>query len=192
VASRPLASTSTHPARYLERPAMSQRKASSGVRLRLLSLSLGLGIAFLSSVSLVDAAEAPTRPEYVEQAEPICKQNTISNRNALKGTRDDVRHGRLDQAARKFDKAAREFGRTVQRLEALPRPTADEEILTRWFTHLSQETALLKNFAKRLHKHNTVDLADYVLELRHHANVTNNIVLTFGFDYCLIQTARYL
>jgi hypothetical protein len=167
---------------------MSERKAMPGARF----LSLFVGIALTVLVGLANAAESPTRAEYVEQAEPICKKNTIANRNALKGTRSDVRNGRLEMAARKFDKAALEFDRTVKRLEKLPRPSADEEILTRWFTHLNQETTKLKTFARRLHKRNTVDLADYVLELRHHANVTNNIVLTFGFDYCLIQTARYL
>lgn len=171
---------------------MSKRNEMSGVRTWLLPLAILAVVSVLSFAGLAEAAEAPTRAEYVQQAEPICKQNTIANRNALKGTRSDVRHGRLEVAARKFDKAALEFDRTVQRLEKLPMPSADEDILARWFTHVNQETVLLKNFAKRLHKRNTVDLADYVLELRHHANVTNNVVLTFGFDYCLINTARYL
>lgn len=140
---------------------------------------------------LAGAAEI-TRAEYVEQSEPICKANTIANRNILKGVRQDVREGKLKVAGAKFTRAAKALHRTIQRLEQIPQPSADESRLARWFTHLNGETKLLEKVAGRLRKGSHVDLGKYVLELRHNANVTNNIVLTFGFEYCLIQTARYL
>lgn len=140
---------------------------------------------------LAGAAEI-ARAEYVEQSEPICKANTIANRNILKGVRQDVREGKLKVAGAKFTRAAKALDHTIQRLEKIPQPSADESRLTRWFTHLNGETKLLEKVASRLRKGSHVDLGKYVLELRHNANVTNNVVLTFGFEYCLIQTARYL
>jgi len=148
---------------------------------------------FVTQVAALNADGAEvTRAQYVEQSEPICKSNTIANRDILKGIREDVREGRLKLAGGKFSRAARALDRTIKRLELIPRPTDDESRLARWFAHLNGETKQLEKVARRLRKGSTVDLAQYVLELRHNANVTNNIVLTFGFEYCLIQTARYI
>jgi len=151
-------------------------------------------IAFATQAVLAPIASGAevTRAEYVEQSEPICKANTFANRNILKGIREDVREGRLKVAGAKFSRAARALHQTIQRLEKLPRPSADESRLARWFTHLNGETKLLEKVAGRLRKGSHVNLGKYVLELRHNADVANNIVLTFGFEYCLIQTARYI
>jgi hypothetical protein len=157
----------------------------------LTTVALLIFLSQLIVVSVTNGAEV-TRAQYVEQTEPICKKNTIANRNILKGIREDVREGRLKLAGGKFSRAARALGQTIQRLEQIPKPSADESLLGRWFTHLNGETKLLEKVASRLRKGSSVDLGKYVLELRHDANVTNNIVLTFGFEYCLIQTARYI
>jgi hypothetical protein len=139
-------------------------------------------------IPLSDGAEV-TRAQYVEHGEPICKANTIAN---SEGIRQDVREGRLKVAGSKFSRAARALDLTIQRLEHIPRPATDEALLTRWFTHLNSETQLLAKVASQLRQGSSVDLGRYVLELRHESNVTNNIVLTFGFEFCLIQTARYI
>jgi hypothetical protein len=149
---------------------------------------------FLFQSGFMSAAEAEelTRAQYVEGSEPICKANTIANRHILKGIREDVREGKLKVAGGKFSRAARALHKTIRRLERLVQPSADKSRLARWFTHLNGEVTLLERVASRLRKGSHVDLGRYVLELRHNANVTNNIVLTFGFEYCLIQTARYI
>lgn len=133
-----------------------------------------------------------TRPQYVEHAEPICKVNTLANRHILKNVRKDVREGKLKVAGGKFSRAARAVDQTTGRLEGLPRPSEDESRLARWFVQLNEETRLLEKVARRLKNGSTVDLGSYVLELRHVANKANNVVLTFGFEYCLLQPARYL
>lgn len=150
-------------------------------------------IIFLSQLVLpVAGASELTREEYVERGEPICKANTTANSHILKGIRADVRNGKLKLAGGKFSRAARALDQTIEQLERIPRPPADESLLARWFTHLNGETKMLGRIARRLLKGNSVDLGQYVLELRHNANATNNIVLTFGFEYCLIQTARFI
>jgi hypothetical protein len=170
---------------------MCEGKLMSGVLLCLLSLILQAILALVGLVALAGASEL-SRADYVHQAEPICKANTTANQSILKGTREDVREGRLKQAGRKFGRAARALDRTIQRLEQLPRPVPDESLLGRWFTHLNDETKLLEKVAERLRQETTSNLGRYVLELRHNANVANNVVLTFGFEYCLFQPARYL
>jgi len=129
---------------------------------------------------------------YVEKSEPICKWNTINTRRILRGIRTEVRKGSLHQAGHNFGRAATSLKKTIERLEALPKPAADESRLTRWFAGLATEAHLLEKLARQLDKGHTKSLARTVLELRHQANVTNNIVLTFGFEFCLLQPARYL
>lgn len=133
-----------------------------------------------------------SRAEYVEQGEPICKSNTIASKDILRGTREDIRDGKLKRAGGKFQRAARALSRTIQSLERLARPSADETILARWFEQLKNEADLLDRVAKQLKANKTADLGKYILEMRHTANKANNVVLTFGFEYCLLQPARYL
>jgi hypothetical protein len=133
-----------------------------------------------------------SRAEYVEQSEPICKANTVANTSILKGVQEDVRDGKLKVLGAKFSRAARALHHTIQRLEQIPRPSADESRLVRWFTHLNGEVKLLERVAGELRKERHASLGKYFVELRHNENVTNNIVLTFGFEYCLLQTARYI
>jgi hypothetical protein len=164
-------------------------RGAAVLRTGLLLLSL-LGIQAL--LSPLAAGEEVTRSEYVERSEPFCKTNTINSKRILKGIREDIREGRLRRAGRKFSRAADSLAATIDRLEALPQPSSDEARLRRWFAGLRREVRLMERLAARLSDGKSKGLARDVLELRHQANVTNNIVLTFGFEYCLIQVARYL
>lgn len=155
------------------------------------SMAIAIVLAQLVILSFASGAEM-TRAQYVEQSEPICKANTLANRHILKGTREDVRSGKLKVAGRKFRRAANALDRTIQQQEEIPRPSADDSRLARWFVHLNGETKLLEKVANQLSRGSTTHLRQYILELRHNANVANNVVLTFGFEYCLIQPARYL
>jgi hypothetical protein len=133
-----------------------------------------------------------SRAEYVAQSEPICKANTIASRDILRGIRQDIRDSKLKRAGGKFQRAARALERTIQSLEQLERPSEDSTILARWFEQLNDEATLLDRVAKQLKAEKTSNLGRYILEIRHTANKANNVVLTFGFEYCLLQPARYL
>jgi hypothetical protein len=170
---------------------MTRKRAASGVVLLILGLLVQGLVAFAAPVTLAVASE-PTRPEYVATAEPICKANTVTNRNILRGTRQDIRDGKLKRAGRKFQRATRALDGTIKSLEGLPQPSEDTAILARWFDRLNQEADLLDRVAKRLKTGTADGVGRYVLELRSTANKANNVVLTFGFEYCLLQPARYL
>jgi hypothetical protein len=157
----------------------------------LLALALQGLAAFATPAGLAAAAE-PTRPEYVATAEPICEANTVANRAILRGTREDIRDGKLKRAGGKFQRAARALEEAIKSLERLTQPPEDAGILARWFDRLNEEAALLDRVAKRLKTGKAAGVGRYVLEMRHTANKANNVVLTFGFEYCLLQPARYL
>ena len=170
---------------------MRGNRTAPGALFLMLGLLTQSFIAFAAPVSLAVASD-PTRPEYVAAAEPICKANTVANRNILRGTRQDVRDGKLKRAGRKFQRAARALDGTITSLEGLPQPSEDTAILTRWFDRLNEEADLLDRVAKQLKTGKADGVGRYVLELRSTANKANNVVLTFGFEYCLLQPARYL
>jgi len=150
------------------------------------------GFATSAASTGVAVAAEPTRPEYVATAEPICKANTTANRAILRGTREDIRDGKFKRAGGKFQRAARALDGTIKSLERLSRPPEDADILARWFDRLNEEADLLDRVAKRLMTGKAAGVGRYVLEMRHTANKANNVVLTFGFEYCLLQPARYL
>lgn len=151
-------------------------------------------LALFTQATLTPIASSAdiSRAEYVEESEPICKANTVANRSILRGARDDIRQGRLKRAGWKFHRAARALDRTIRRLERLPQPSPDVAILARWFGQLKKEARLLDRVAKQLKANKKAGLGRYILRMRHTANKANNIVLTFGFEYCLLQPARYL
>src|ERR1044072_3963696 len=95
------------------------------------ALSAGTGFAV--------AAEGPTRPEYVQELEAICKPDALATQRAMKGARGDVQAERLQVAAPKFAKAAKIFGGTVKEIAAVPRPAADRERLKKRFSSLHQQ-----------------------------------------------------
>jgi hypothetical protein len=127
------------------------------------------------------ATEPPTRPEYVAQAEPICKTNVLANRRIFKGAKGQVKAGKLKPASKHFLRAATAFAKTIGQLEAVPRPTADEARLGKWFGLLRRALA-----AEDKHKADS-----YAVDLNHNSNLANNTVLGFGFNYCRIDPARF-
>src|SRR5262245_21553029 len=78
-----------------------------------------------ASVAVAAAAEGPSRTEYVEGLEGICKPRAEATQAAMKGAKADLKAERLAVAAGKFSKAAKIFGGTVTKIAAVPRPEAD-------------------------------------------------------------------
>lgn len=154
--------------------------------------SIALVATVLAGMASLAGAAEISRAQYVDRAEPICKVNVLANRHIFKGIRGDIRNHRFKLASRKFARASLALTGTVNRLEPLPRPAGDDHRLGRWLSHLRGESELLAKVAEQLLEEHTAHLGRYVLALKHNANVANNIVLKFGFEYCLLQPARYV
>lgn len=139
------------------------------------------GAAFAAEVS---------RDEYKEAAEPICKSSAKANEQILAGVRKEVKKGQLKTAAAKFAKASNEQAGTLKKLEALPRPSADEARLEKWFSYLKIEAELFATAGRKLKAGDKVGAQRVFTKLSQNINKANNQVLPFDFEYCRLNAAK--
>jgi hypothetical protein len=159
-------------------------------------MSRSIAIALLLAVALIvaaaaPAAEAPTRDEYVDRLEKVCKPDALATQRAMKGARADVRAERLAVAATKFAKATSIFGGTVKEISAVPRPSSDAERLTEWFTFLKRQESYLGQITEQLRQDHAIKAQRLTARFIHSGNLANNVVLAFGFDWCSFKFSRY-
>jgi hypothetical protein len=149
-----------------------------------------LGVALLAAVNAA-AAEAPTRAEYVDQLEAICKPDALVTQRAMKGARGDIRAERLKVAAKKFAKATSIFGGTVKQISGVPRPPDDADKLRKWFTYLNRQESYLQQITGQLRQEHAIKAQRLTARFIHNGNLANNVVLAFGFEYCSFKFSRY-
>jgi hypothetical protein len=160
-----------------------RRAVPSGAALFIALASISLGTA--------GAAEAPTRPEYVRTLEEICKPGSEATQRAVRGTRRDVRDEQLARAARKVARAERIFARTVDSISPVTRPIADRSTLSRWFAKLAKEELYLARTAAALRADDVARFQREFAEFVHQGNKANNVVVSFGFNYCSFRPSRF-
>ena len=148
----------------------------------LLAFAIGTGPA---------AAEGPTRHEYVQGLETICKPDALATQRAMKGARGDVQAERLRVAAAKFGKAASIFGGTVKKIAVVTRPPEDRERLRKWFGYLNQQERYLVKITAKLRAEKAIEAQRLTARFIHNGNLANNVVLAFGFEYCSFKFSRY-
>jgi hypothetical protein len=161
------------------------------VRIRSASLALA-GILTLTAGAVTPAlATETTRAEYTTAVEPICKANTQSNERILKGVRADVKAGKLKPAAAQFAKASAALKKTLGQLRAVPQPTADRAKLTKWLGYVGQEADLFAAAGRKLKAGDKVGAQAMVVRLTHNANLANDQVLAYDFNYCRFDTSKF-
>jgi hypothetical protein len=153
-----------------------------------LSVLVGLGLVIMTSPS--SAAEL-TRDEYAAQAEPICKTNVLANKRIFKGAKGKVKAGKLKAASTHFFRAATAFEKTIDQLETVPQPTADEVRLAKWLGLLRDESEIIEKVGRALANEDKHKAGSYSVDLNNNSRKANNAVLGFGFDYCRIDPARF-
>ena len=152
--------------------------------------ALGAALLVLTLASGVSGAEI-TRSEYVTKLEQICQPGSEATQRAVHGVRHDVRSERLHLAGTKFSKAKRIFAHTVSAISAVPRPPADAQTLARWFTDLGRETVYLGRIAATLDASNVDRFQRVSAQFIHQGNRANNVVVSFGFNYCSFKPSRF-
>jgi hypothetical protein len=153
----------------------------------LILASLALAVP---AVALSATAEL-TRPEYVAQLEKICKPGSEATERAVRGMRSDIRSERLQLAASKFSKARRIFAGTVSSISKVPRPVADRARLARWFAALERETLYLGRSAAALRAEDIPRFQRVSGRFFQEGSKANNVVVSFGFNYCNFKSSRY-
>jgi hypothetical protein len=156
----------------------------------LLLLPLALALAVSPALG-AEVGEAPTRPEYVDRLERICKPNSEATQRAVRGMRADVRAERLRVAAGKFAKAQRIFARTVSSISTVPRPAADRDTLARWFDALAREQVYLGRIVSSLRAEDVARFQRVSADFIHQGNKANIVVVSFGFNYCAFKPSRF-
>jgi len=155
-------------------------------------LVLCLAVAAAHGLAATAAsAETPTRAEYVARLERICKPGSEATRRAVHGVRADVRSEQLAIAAGKFARAERIFSRTVDAISAVPRPAADAATLARWFDDLRLEEVYLNRIVAALRESNVARFQRVSAQFIHQGNRANNVVVSFGFNYCSFKPSRF-
>lgn len=155
-----------------------------------LGLPLVALLAVLMAISLASAEEI-TRAQYRAAAEPICKANAEANEHILKGVRSKVRAGKLKAAGSQFTRAATALRKTLQKIEALPKPASDVQRLTEWYKRVGEEVTLLRSVGKALLAENAHKAERLSVKLSSNARLTNAIVVPFGFTYCRLEPTKY-
>jgi hypothetical protein len=137
------------------------------------------------------AAEAPARAEYVARLEKICKPGSEATESAVQGVRADIRAERLAVAGRKFARAEEVFAATVRSITTVPRPTADRDTLSRWFTALGREKLHLGQMVATLRADDVAGFQRVSARFIHEGNRANSAVVSFGFNYCSFKPTRF-
>jgi hypothetical protein len=157
--------------------------------------ALAATFAAIFAVSLAAAVAAaetpPTRAEYVERLEAVCKPRGEEIERAVKGVRGDISAERFKPAARKFGAASRIFATVLSETAAEPRPPADHPKLAKWFGYLDRQGEYLKQIATALYKEQAIRSQRLTSRFVHNGNLANNTVLAFGFRYCSFRFSRF-
>jgi hypothetical protein len=148
-------------------------------------------LAALAPSALAAAGAAPDRADYVGSLEAICKPGVEETQRAVRGVRSDIQRERLTVAAQKLSSAGRIFDRTVRAISAVPRPPADAAQLTKWFADLRQQESYLRRAASALHAQRIVSYQHNAVRFVHTGNLANDVVITYGFNYCRFKFSRF-
>jgi hypothetical protein len=153
------------------------------------TIAMLAGVLCLVAVAVAQADI--TRADYVAQVEPICKQNSDANARILKGARTRAKHGKTKAAARQFTQATAALASTVSQLRAVPQPPDDASVLASWLGYLDKETTYLGRIATDLRRDQLNRAQSDALQLKRNANIANDTVISFGFNYCRINPAKF-
>jgi hypothetical protein len=137
------------------------------------------------------AAEPPSRDEYRALIEPICEQNTIANERILKGAQRKANSGKMKEAGGQFIRASEKFAATTKEIAAVPRPTADDARLVKWFGFLETVAENLRKVGKALKVEDRVKAVHERIRVERSSNAANNVSYVFQFHYCRITPSRF-
>ncbi len=158
-------------------------------------LTAAISVAAMALLPAAAAtAEEPTRAQYVEQVEPICQANTEANKRILKNVKTKAKSrvpAKLKEAGAQFIHASAVFGKTVKKLGAVPRPSADDARLLKWFTQLGIVQEKLRALGVALKANEEIKAAHEQIRVERASNAANNFSFVFEFHYCRLTPSRF-
>lgn len=151
-------------------------------------------LALLAATPLARAEEGPTRDQYREQVEPICKANTEANKRILRNVTHKARSrvpAKMRQAGRQFIHASAAFGKAMKKLAAVPRPVADAPRLHKWFRQLGIVRQKLRKLGVALKRREEIKASHESIRVERASNAANNFSFVFEFHYCKLNRSRF-
>jgi hypothetical protein len=146
----------------------------------------------LLSPGLAGAGSTPTRDEFVDRAEAICKTETENHEGVLDGVEAMTKAGRLAAAAGRVQGAAAALREAVSELAATPRPPADAARISRWLTLAKRSNGLLGEMAAALREGKRDRAQRLARQLLAETKRANAVVVGFQFYYCRLNPARFV
>jgi hypothetical protein len=143
-----------------------------------------LGALALSAVMVSSAVAAPTRAEYIAQADPICQTTNERGVRAIRGQAKDVTSGRYKQAARKHVRLIRIFAAGVSQLAVLQPPDADAALIGSWIQSLQAQIPLAKRITKPLARGHIPKASRILKRLTRLSDETKAMIRDYGFQFC--------
>jgi hypothetical protein len=140
------------------------------------------------------AEEGPTRAQYVEGVEPICKANTDANQRILKNVKTKARSKSpraVREAGVQFIQASSAFGAAERKIVAVPRPPADDARLLKWFKYLDIVKTKLRMLGKALKEGEKILAAHEQIRVERASNAANNVSFVFEFHYCHLSASNF-
>ncbi len=135
--------------------------------------------------------EPPTEEEYVAAVEPICKRDREAAEKILKGARDNINQDRLRVAGNQLIRASKRFGVTIGQLVEVPRPTAQEEKLQKWFKFLRIVKTRLAKTGKLYKEGKELEATHESIKAERSGNAANNVSFSLGFRECRMSRSRF-
>jgi hypothetical protein len=151
-------------------------------------------VAMLLLAAGAHAEEVPSRAEYVEQVEPICRANTEANRRILKNVKAKALSKSprtVREAGTQFIRASSAFRSAERKIAAVPRPPADDARLLKWFNQLEIVETNLRKLGKALKEGEKILAAHEKIRVERASNAANNVGFVFEFHYCRLSASNF-
>jgi phosphomevalonate kinase len=155
----------------------------------LATLTVVLALAAMASVAIGDPSESIEA--YKTAVEPICKTNKEASKRILTGVEKLVKEDKLKPAGAKFAAAAKALEQAEKELAAVPQPPESAAKLGKWLSGVKGEVSLMKTIAAKFKAGNKSKGSSLVVKLKNNATKTNNLVLSFRFNYCKINPSQF-
>jgi hypothetical protein len=150
-----------------------------------------VAIATLAVAPLARGGGPPTRESYVAQVEPLCKASTEASKRVLAGASGRIKKHELKPAGKQFVRASSTFEHGIRRIVAVPRPSADEARLEKWFKYLRIVKGRLFTLGKYLEAEERLRATHGEIALERSANAANNVSFVFRFHYCKLSRSNF-
>jgi hypothetical protein len=132
----------------------------------------------------VALGQAPTRAEYIRDADRLCAKTIKPTRSAWQGFHRNVDAGQYRQAARQVARARRILARSVRKVAALPRPEGDGPLLSRLFRSKRKEIRLYRRSERAFRAGKPKAGLSWIRVRLRQLRYSRGIVADYGFKRC--------